>query len=441
MAQNLSNSLGRTAHVRSLALASPSSDSHLVRTRPAVSPSGPKPASRVIKRPVPMSRMRSTTLVCALLTGALCACSDTGRGGPHGGSGNGPMQGELRRREATRVRTAPLARKEMVRTLSTATTVESEYEIDVFSRVAGFVTGLHVEEGDRVESGDELASLDEREARAALDEAKVALRETRDTVPKLAILEEEAEERWERAKLTHLQAQRDFERNESAGLISAQELDRLALARDQAMRDERAVKLAYDAAIQDGKSAQTSIDRAQLTVDRRTLELSYYRITAPFAGVIASRAVRIGDSVGSAQAAFVLTDPDRLRAVFHRPQRELRHCSAVRRVPRACNGAGDNGPRGAPASNSEITAEADRARRLAPSEGLDRAGHLPHRSTRPRATFRVTARLDQPEVESGPDRLLGRDAGAARHRSPSATLEARWSFPSARIRREGERRH
>ena len=72
------------------------------------------------------------------------------------------------------------------------------------------------------------------------------------------------------------------------------------------------------------------IERAQLTAAREELALSFTKVSAPFAGVVATRNVRAGDTVSTAAAAFVLTDPDALRCVVPRPQRELEFFQAAR---------------------------------------------------------------------------------------------------------------
>ncbi len=233
------------------------------------------------------------------------------------------MPGELRKRETTRVRVAPLVRREMVRSLSTATTVESELEITLYPRTAGIVTALLVEEGDRVAEGAELVRLDAREQEAALAEAEIEAQEAKDDLLMRGLTKQETHERWERSKLTHEQAVRDYERNEKTGLISQQDLDRLRLSRDTAQRDVEGARLLYEVTLQAEKNAETAIDRAELAVESARLQLSYTRLVAPFSGVIARRNVKVGDSVSNATAAFVLTDPERLRSVFHRPQREL----------------------------------------------------------------------------------------------------------------------
>jgi len=337
--------------------------------------------------------MNGTSPLTLVLALALSGCPPAPKA--TGTAGAAPLQGELRRREPTRVRTSALRRGEMVRTLSTATTVESEYEIEVFARVAGFVTEIAVEEGDRVQQGQRLATLDKREVQAALDDAKMALRESEETAPLLTLATREAEERYLRAQLTQEQASRDYERNAKAGLISTQDLDRLALARDQALRDAAAAKIAWDRAIADQEAQATAVARAELTVARAELDLSFCEILAPFPGVIATRSIKVGDSISGSASAFVLTDPDRLRAVFHRPQRELPLFRKAAQKGSPANGDAHED------IEIRVAAEAipghefeGRIELVSPT--IDAAS----------GSFRVTVRLEQPAEEGGVPRLL-----------------------------------
>ena len=332
-------------------------------------------------------------LVGASLILLASACS----GGEQPSAADSALPGELRRREATRVRTLPLARREMVRTLSTATTVESEAEIEVFPRATGIVTEILVEEGDNVQEAQVLARLDDRAVRASMAEAQVTLKEAQEALPRQALTKQEAFERYERAKLTYEQAVREFERNEKAGLISAQDLDRLSLASGTALRDQEAARIAWELAESEEKGRGTAIERAQVAVEQAELELSYMEILAPFAGVIAQRNVRVGDSVSGAASAFVLTDPEHLRAVFHRPQRELPLFQAA--LPAWQDDAGGQPSTGG-GIEIRVTTEA--------IPGAEFVGHI--RLVSPTidvasGSFRITVELDHPEA--GPRLLPG----------------------------------
>ncbi len=345
--------------------------------------------TRIMQRPVPRAGSAPRYSLFLALCLAAAACS----GGEEDASPS--FAGGVTQREPTRVRTVPVGMREMVRTLSTTTNVESEKEISIFPRASGVVTEVRVEEGDVVEAGQVLAVLDQREAQVMLDEARIGLREAQQNVPLLGLAREEALERLERAKLTHEQARRDVERNERAGLISQQDLDRLKLTADQAARDEGALRISLDRAIEDEKMAQTAIDKADLVLRRQTLALDALEVRAPFSGVIASRTMKVGDTAGNSIAAFVLTDIDSLRAIFFRPQRELP-------MFRAAHGGAANGdsPSGVPI---EIRAEAEAL------PGRDFRGEIALVSPTidsASGSFRVTVALPQPPDAPPSERLL-----------------------------------
>jgi len=256
-----------------------------------------------------------------MLLASLCACQ---KQDPAKGPNNQPsLQGEVKRDILHRVQVAPVERKEMVRTLTVTRAIESEFQIEVLPQTTGTVVELLVDEGDAVVEGQVLARLDGRQADAALRDSRLALEEARGKGPQLSLAVREAEERVQRAALTHQQANRDYERNKSAGFVSSSDLEKLELSRDQAYRDWQASILSQDSAKQDLENQGSVIDRAELAVEKAELELSYYEIKAPFPGIIAERKVNLGASVGPNAGAFLLTDPAHLRAVLFRPQKEL----------------------------------------------------------------------------------------------------------------------
>lgn len=361
-------------------------------------------------------------LVLAPFAAGLAGCSRSGE--PAQAQENGP-----KKREATRVRTTAVVRREMTKTLSTTTVVESEREIKVFPRASGVVTALGCEEGDRVAAGAVLAVLDRRQTAALVAESRVAVREAEDNVRKADLQKSEAESRIAAALLKHEQAVRDYERNEKANLISAQALDGLRVARDTARNEWEAQKLAAQRAEVEATSARTLLEKAKLALERQELEDSYMEITAPFAGVVAQRAIKVGDAVGAAAHAFVLTDEANLRAVFYRPQREL---ALFLNAPRS--GGGSVGARAATGAPLEI--------RVLPEAlpGSVFRGDLQLVSPSIDAqsgSFRVTVRLGgvlsgPPDARLLPGMLVRLEIVTERH--PDALV-----VPKRALRREGER--
>jgi RND family efflux transporter MFP subunit len=312
----------------------------------------------------------------------------------------------------------------MVRRISTTTVVESEREIQLFPRIGGQVVELAVEEGDRVKQGQVLAMLDPRQAEAARDQALIAKREAEDGKRRLELAIQEAEAREARARLTLEQSERELERKEGVaqGLLSKNELEQLRLTRDQHASDLEAQRTAVASARAQLLSQDITIDRAALQVETAELDLSFTRIAAPFDGVVAERRVKVGDLISTGAAILTLTDPDHVRAIVYRPQREL---AFFRAAEQSADGVG----------GVEIEAVPE----ALPDERY--VGHIRIVSPTVDASsgqFRVTVGLDQPDPNDErvrppllPGMLLRLDIITERH--PDALV-----VPKRAVVREGE---
>jgi RND family efflux transporter MFP subunit len=177
------------------------------------------------------------------------------------------------------------------------------------------------------------------------------------------------------------------------GLLSQNELEQLRLTRDQHRSDADAQVTAVASAKAQLASQDIAIDRAALQAERAELDLSFTRISAPFSGIIAKRMVKVGDLIGTRGPILTLTDPDHVRAIVYRPQREL---SFFRTAERA----------GADGSAAEIEI-------VARPEALPDVAYTGHiRIVSPTVDpssgqFRVTIGLDQPEDLERPPLLPG----------------------------------
>lgn len=279
----------------------------------------------------------ASTLALGLLLGVTSGCgrpseagSAEGGAGANSASADGggsledEFEGSLERLNKTKVLTAPVEQREMVRALSTTVNAVSEKEIQVIPRTSGVVVKVNVEEGDRVAEGETLMELDPRELQAALAEARIALTEAADSKNGLELAVIEAESLVSRAQLTYEQSKKELDRKESAGgVISQNELENLRLTVQTNKSDVAAQKVAKQRSSAALSSQAIAVERANLQIATAELNLSFTNVKAPFDGVIATRTIRVGDLTSSAAAAFVLTDPDNVRAVVSRPQREL----------------------------------------------------------------------------------------------------------------------
>jgi HlyD family secretion protein len=135
-------------------------------------------------------------------------------------------------------------------------------EVRVGSRISGVVRRLHVRIGDRVEKGQRLAELDDRDLRARLREAQ--------------------------ASLSIARANADFARAD--------------LARKQSLSDLVAPS-ELDLARRASTVAEQQYAAARASVDAATTQVGYASIVAPIPGVVASVTTQEGETVAASFAA------------------------------------------------------------------------------------------------------------------------------------------
>ena len=350
---------------------------------------------------------------------------------------NEPLSG-AKRREPTRVVVHNLEQREMVRRLETTTRIESMSAVQVYPRAGGIVVALYVEEGSKVEIGQDLARLDDRDAKLRLDDAKAQEVDAKSTLPKLAVAVREAEARLETARRNAEQAGRDHDRNVALSraedgrpaLISPKDLEASQLAQDRAQAEVGQNLLALERAKVEQAAGETALVRSRVAVERAELELSYTRITASIAGVVAERSVKVGDTVSTATLAFALTDLAQLRAVFYRPQREFEMFVAAL--------GGSTGTRQGDGASPTAELELEASTEALP--GLRFAGQIERIAPTIDAAsgnFRVTARmtpeaLGHPGARLLPGMLVRLEIITERH--PGALV-----VPKRAVRREGDR--
>lgn len=169
-------------------------------------------------------------------------------------------------------------------------------EIDIYSKVSGFVQKVNVDVGDRVKVGQELANIE--------------VPELEDDLAHAMAVQQRSEAEVKRAQSDHDEAHVSFSRMMSAdkaqpNLIAQEDVDRVR-AKDQ--EAEAALSAARD---------QVAVATAD--VKKLNTMLSFCKITAPFDGVITKRSVDSGALVhgtSSSSPIVRLSQNDKLRLVF-----------------------------------------------------------------------------------------------------------------------------
>jgi membrane fusion protein (multidrug efflux system) len=154
--------------------------------------------------------------------------------------------------------------------------LESEYagetlgdaDVEIRSRVDGWVQGIHFKEGTMVSRGQLLYSIDPLPYQNMVDQASAALAE---------------------AQASMIKAKNDLDRIEPLAAIGAVSQRELVAARAQ-----------YEAGRAMVESSEASLRNAKI-------ELGYCRITAPVTGMIGISSVKVGDYVGKGPQFMVNT--------------------------------------------------------------------------------------------------------------------------------------
>ena len=169
--------------------------------------------------------------------------------------------------------------------------IEAWRHANILPDIGGKIAGIYAEEGTRVRKGQVLAELDTRAASLQLDQAKAAM----------AV-----------AEANYKDAMRNKERMErlsGENAVSEQQFEKITLAFE---------------------AADAQKQQAQAAVNLLKHQLDISRMTAPFAGVVASRNAEVGDMINpmmggfsSTSGVFTLMDYSRIKINISVSQQDI----------------------------------------------------------------------------------------------------------------------
>jgi RND family efflux transporter MFP subunit len=186
---------------------------------------------------------------------AACGGSDPATGGgPGGPPGGGPPM-------AMGVEATPLTARPIERTTEYIATVKSRRSTTIQPQVEGIITRINARAGQRVSRGAVLMEIDSNRQQATVASLQ-SVRAAR-----------AADSQWARQQADRMKKLYD------AGAVSLQEYEQAAVA------------------VQTAEAQQKAVD-AQIR--EQQVELNYYRVTSPTAGIVGDIPVRVGDRVTQA---------------------------------------------------------------------------------------------------------------------------------------------
>lgn len=177
------------------------------------------------------------------------------------------------RHNATEVRIQPVARRDLVASVTASGWVRPHRKVDVQSDIMGRVTQLNVKEGDHVERGQVLLRIDPTQYEAAVTRAKAAV--------------SEALARAAQARANEIQAQRALQRSTE---IAAR--DSLLMAKQSIEDAQTQARVQAELA----KAADYLVDQAKASLVEAQDQLAKTVIRSPIDGVVTRLKVEQGET-------------------------------------------------------------------------------------------------------------------------------------------------
>ena len=216
--------------------------------------------------------------------------------------------------EAPVVTVAPATRAEVTARVAVAGTLVAAEEVLVNTRINGYaVESIAVEVGDTVAAGDVLATLDESGPAAQLAQAEAELARSTAAIG-------QAQGQIDAAAASRTEADAALERTErlrQSGNVSQATLDQAKAAATSARANLASARNGLDVAKAQQTAATSQRDLARLTLDRT-------EITAPVAGIVSARSVRLGEiASGGGEPLFRLIRRGELEVAVEIVETEL----------------------------------------------------------------------------------------------------------------------
>jgi RND family efflux transporter MFP subunit len=224
-----------------------------------------------------MFRLSVLAVLTLAVVAASCGGDERAQGGP-GGAGGGP--GGLGAFPPIEVQTLVLELQPISQSSEFVATIRSLRSTTVQPQVEGIVRQVMVRAGDRVGTGQPLIQIDPDKQQAT------------NTVTESQLASRDADLAYASQQLARMQ------KLHAAGAVSRADLEQAETAH---------------------KNAEAQLAAVQSQIRENQVELDYYRVTAPSAGVVGEVVVRQGDRVTQSTMITTIDQPEDLEAYVYVP--------------------------------------------------------------------------------------------------------------------------
>jgi len=188
--------------------------------------------------------------------------------------------------------------------------LQSRQSVTLQPRVEGYVQEIYVKAGDLVEAGAPIVRIDPAKQQAVVQRSVAA------------VATSQADLESAKATLAQLRAQKestlsnvDFSQKEyerfakltSEGAIAKQKLDEVSNNLRSARADLGKVDAQIESQQANINSAATRIEESRAGAVQEEVQLDFYTVTAPFAGIVGDIPIKVGDSVSNTTQITTVT--------------------------------------------------------------------------------------------------------------------------------------
>lgn len=209
--------------------------------------------------------------------------------------------------------------------------VRSPQRSEIAAQVAAQVRAVAVYEGQQVAAADPLIELDDRELRAATEQARAQLQQSELRLAQLQRLTQPlAQESIRQSEANLAQAKRHFDRVETLvgkGFYSTTQLDEARRALTLAQSQFQSSQLQAHSSARGGSDfqlAEAGVAQARAALALAESRLAYTRILAPRAGTILARLVEPGDTVQPGKTLLTLSPAGETELIVQIDEKNLR---------------------------------------------------------------------------------------------------------------------
>ncbi len=232
------------------------------------------------------------------------------------GSGSDTSTPAEDERSPVQVRTEVVGEGNVTEAYEAIGTVRSKTSTVISSKVVGHVVTVKFEAGDRVRKGQPLIEIDNRDARNQVAMAKAGLAEAESAREEVERAIQAAESGRQAAQANARLTDSTFKRFEELlkrNSVSQQEFDEIQARHTAAQAEARMAAEMLGATEARRSQVEAKIAQAKVNVENAGLYVSYFKIEAPFSGIVTHKSVGVGQLASPGIPLLTVDDPGSYR--------------------------------------------------------------------------------------------------------------------------------